>query len=250
MTRFQIVGIFDDETLTAGEFNGDGYFEGGHGEEVCRAFSHMNTKGEYKKFAEEMNQEYFGYPENIIYNVQDGWQDFKAHNYYEWWFSDYLYIKNFSAEKITIHTIDEVDIELLPGGWATLYFGEYYEKEENYSGDACTSYNANINKSDRLQNIIEELGWTVEKVNDDYHISKCSTAGEDFGFDVSIDDAVREIIHYAQNFDVDEHVKMWIKSEGDGLPSIRELLEDAEEIQSDLLDLAEAVAKYHNDERR
>ena len=33
MTRFQIVGIFEDKILTAGEFNGDGYFEGGHGEE-------------------------------------------------------------------------------------------------------------------------------------------------------------------------------------------------------------------------
>ena len=38
MTRFQIVGIFNDKVLTAGEFNGDGYFEG-RGKEVCEGFA-------------------------------------------------------------------------------------------------------------------------------------------------------------------------------------------------------------------
>ena len=55
------------------------------------------------------------------------------------------------------------------------------------------------------------------------------------------DDLQRQVEEYANDFDVDEHVKLWI--DGPGAPSIRGLLEDAEWIEEDLQRLAEALIK-------
>lgn len=62
-----------------------------------------------------------------------------------------------------------------------------------------------------------------------------------------IQNFAEEVEEYAQDFDVDEHVEMWIdarKRGVSGVPStIRELLEDAEAIQKMLNDLVEALNK-------
>lgn len=60
MTRFQIVGIFEDKILTAGEFNGDGYFDG-MGKEVCREFAKITTEKEYRKLVKDTNDNGYGY---------------------------------------------------------------------------------------------------------------------------------------------------------------------------------------------
>ena len=69
MTRFQIVAIFNNKTLTAGEFNGDGHFEGGHGEEVCAAFPNIKTEEDYRKMVKNINDQYFKYEEELIFNL-------------------------------------------------------------------------------------------------------------------------------------------------------------------------------------
>lgn len=101
---------------------------------------------------------------------------------------------------------------------------------------------------DEIVEIIENEGWRiVEYESEEVCIGKYSPAGEDFFFYVPIQNFAEEVEEYAQDFDVDEHVEMWIdarKRGVSGVPStIRELLEDAEAIQKMLNDLAEALNK-------
>lgn len=103
--------------------------------------------------------------------------------------------------------------------------------------------------TDETIEIIENEGWQIVEYESDGDvcIGKYSPAGEDFFFTVSIQNFAREVEKYAQDFDVDEHVEMWIearKSGVSGVPStIQELFEDAEAIQEMLNDLAGALNK-------
>lgn len=72
----------------------------------------------------------------------------------------------------------------------------------------------------------------------------CTPAGEDFSFTIPITgDEPHEVYKYAENFDVDEHVELWINERGrNGVPAtIRVLVEDAEWIKDRLLILAEEI---------
>lgn len=107
------------------------------------------------------------------------------------------------------------------------------------------------------QNIIEELaedyGWSVSWGEDNIageksvEFSKYSPAGEDFSFvvyyeDVSeIPDKVKE---YYEGFDAEEHVMLWADSAGrNGVPRLRELIEDADAIEEMIRELANALKK-------
>ena len=54
MTRFRIVGIFNDHICTSTEFNGDGYFEG-HGHEICECFENSTS---YKNILKDINESF------------------------------------------------------------------------------------------------------------------------------------------------------------------------------------------------
>ncbi len=92
---------------------------------------------------------------------------------------------------------------------------------------------------------LEKLDWSVSSYTDDgrVEIEKYSPAGEDFGICVEVNDFPRSVREYADGFDVDEHVALWIDGRGKrGVPeTARELVEDAEAIQHMLLDLADAL---------
>lgn len=96
--------------------------------------------------------------------------------------------------------------------------------------------------------ILESLDWRVSSFLDDssgerVEIETYSPAGEDILVCVEIDDFPRRIREYAEDFDVDEHVELWIESRGQrGVPeTARELIEDAEAIQKMLNELADAL---------
>ena len=91
----------------------------------------------------------------------------------------------------------------------------------------------------------ERLGWTVTDEGDGFYISQYSPAGEDFGFSIGKKNPKDEIMDYYQDFDVDEHVTMWINAKASGMsgvPTIKELVHDAEKIESMLEELAVEVA--------
>lgn len=129
MTRFQIIGIFDDEILTAGEFNGDGYFQNGFGQEICRLFAQIKNKNQYKSLVEYINDSFHYETDDLINQVNIPYAlDFKQiaerKEYYDIWFSDYLYIINLSSKNQEIIDENGVEITLRPSGWATINFGE------------------------------------------------------------------------------------------------------------------------------
>ena len=75
-----------------------------------------------------------------------------------------------------------------------------------------------------------------------------SPAGEDFivtlWFDGTSADFVREFADYAEDFDPEEHAAMWIENKNSvsGVPSIRELIDDADEIKETLMRVAAELA--------
>lgn len=101
----------------------------------------------------------------------------------------------------------------------------------------------------KIRKVAEKLDWKVEKVGKWLEISKYSGAGEDFRFCVE-KPYIKSIKEYAEDFDVDEHIEMWVEAKQNGVrgvPSVRELVHDAEEIKADLLNFAgELDGNYAN----
>lgn len=257
MTRFQIVGIFEDKILAAGEFNGDGYFEDGHGEELCSMFPEVKTEEDYRKIVKDMNDQYFEYDCQLIFNltenpfIEDGVEydifDFytlrKRNLYFKYWFSDYLYIINLSDDDKEIIDENGIKITVKQGGWVTINFGELYKQEDLDSNIKCMS-NVEISSSNHILDLIEEEGWTVEEYDNGntWDIRICSRAGEDFYFTVNTkEDIATQILNEADNFDPNEHVVEWIRSGVSWVPNIRDLIDDADWISNALCDLAEKV---------
>lgn len=94
--------------------------------------------------------------------------------------------------------------------------------------------------------ILEENDWSVSSYTDDgrVELQKYSPAGEDFSITVEVEDFSNAVRDYAIDFDADEYAAMWIEARGkvNGVPeSIRELIDDAEEIQEMLDGLADAL---------
>lgn len=99
----------------------------------------------------------------------------------------------------------------------------------------------------------EALGWSVHEETEEktqrhsFEFQQESPAGEDFRFYIeakSPDELIHLIFEYAEDFDPEEHVEMWVqakKSRVPGVPSIKTLVEDADAIQEMLDKLADAI---------
>lgn len=92
---------------------------------------------------------------------------------------------------------------------------------------------------------LEALGWNVSEYDTYYEFENWSPAGEDL---VETYDKDRDIIEWAgdlvDNFDVDDHVAMWIEAKQNGMggvPSIRCLLNDAEKIEQMYNEVYDAI---------
>lgn len=99
---------------------------------------------------------------------------------------------------------------------------------------------------------IESLGWNVYRDGDGYvELSQYSSAGEDFLFTVSESNLIEDVKDYAESFDSEEHAAMWYdagQSGVRGVPSLHELVEDADAIQEMLNDLAINLCAYREKE--
>ncbi len=109
---------------------------------------------------------------------------------------------------------------------------------------------------EELINKIESQGWKVSQCGNDFEIRQYSPAGEDFIFYISaesVEEAISEIEQYAENFDEDDHVEMWVEAKYHGsgnreaIPSIRELVYDAEAIHNMLSELADYLNKEYKE---
>ena len=89
--------------------------------------------------------------------------------------------------------------------------------------------------------------WDKEVTEKYVEFSQMSSAGEDFSFYVFYDrleDIPREVYEYYDDFDVDDHVRMWLEAKKNGVggvPNARVLVKDAEEIEEMILTLSMAI---------
>lgn len=102
----------------------------------------------------------------------------------------------------------------------------------------------NLKLNRKYKKICERLEWRVAEDSGTVELEKYSPAGEDFIFAASVENFAKDVELYADNFDIDEHIEMWIEAKRNGVagvPSTRELVQDAYDIQAMLNELAEAL---------
>lgn len=95
--------------------------------------------------------------------------------------------------------------------------------------------------------ILEKQDWSVSSYTGDgrVELGKYSPAGEDFNICVDVENFPEAVAEYAAGFNIDEHIEMWIEARHNGtrgVPSTRELVKDAEDIDKMLQELAAALA--------
>lgn len=99
---------------------------------------------------------------------------------------------------------------------------------------------------------IETLGWNVYCGDDGYvELYQRSGGGEDFLFTVSANNLIEDVKDYAESFDSEEQAAMWYDAKQRGIrcvPSLHELVEDADAIQEMLEDLATNLCAYREKE--
>ncbi|OPZ65926.1 MAG: hypothetical protein BWY85_00285 [Firmicutes bacterium ADurb.Bin506] len=118
-----------------------------------------------------------------------------------------------------------------------------YPLEEEF--EAVTKDPARPQIGDKYREICERLEWSVTEEDDGtVELEKYSPAGEDFIFTVDAEGFVDNVKEYAASFDIDDHIAMWIEAKQNGtagVPSARELVKDAEDIDKMLQELAAAL---------
>lgn len=114
MTRGQIAIIHkgfkgDTRVMTSIEFNGDMYIKNGHGPEVIKLLKRVNDVADYQYIVAKFNCDNHHYNdcETLTYEVKDQKAldvlDFTK-DYFDNWFSDYVYLKNITKENYELKT--------------------------------------------------------------------------------------------------------------------------------------------------
>lgn len=97
----------------------------------------------------------------------------------------------------------------------------------------------------------EELEWNWYDCNDGYiELKKSSPAGEDFWIAVNAGNLVDEVRSTCDSFDTEEHVHRLLDAKENGfrgVPSLKVLVEDADDIQEMLEELADALEGVEED---
>ena len=105
--------------------------------------------------------------------------------------------------------------------------------------------------NEKVVEAVEDIGWTVHESEDFVEFCNCSPAGEDLCEEYAKDEDILDwVLELANNFDADEHIEMWISarcSGVSGVPSTRELVADADEIQKMYDALCDAIREHCTD---
>ena len=115
------------------------------------------------------------------------------------------------------------------------YSAEHSKDEEIYIGEGI----------ERIENILDDMGIKYD-IKDNFALIEfwTDTAGQDIpveiDYDGSVEDLVKQFVEYADNYDVDEKVELYVNSRGkNGVPeSIRELTDDCQEAKDTLMEIA------------
>lgn len=141
MTRGKLVAIIDNnKMLVTDEFNGDMYISEGHGEAVLERYNRGFYDEEiFRAYCVDFNKERHNYDDFQIYESEirgdllgDGTTvdalDFQEldrnKQYYEYWFSDYVYIINLTGEEQEVVDENGMVITLDNNDYVALNFGK------------------------------------------------------------------------------------------------------------------------------
>ena len=102
----------------------------------------------------------------------------------------------------------------------------------------------------KQRNVIEELEWSIHEYAlsngcKGYELEKYSPTGEDFLITVEAENLIENIKDISENFDEEEHIEMWIlarRNGVEGVPSTKELIQDASDISEMLKKLATSLS--------
>jgi hypothetical protein len=139
MTRGKLILILADKVLVSCEFNGDMYPDG-HGKDVFDSLSQINNESDYRKLVEKFNKDNFQYDGSYftIYEESLEWFEVAKNlqkNYFDNWFSDWLYIKNISNRKQTFITDNNGEITIDDGQtYAFNYNSDPDKDDKKYLG--------------------------------------------------------------------------------------------------------------------
>lgn len=101
--------------------------------------------------------------------------------------------------------------------------------------------------------VLEAHDWSVTGYTEDgrVELQKYSPAGEDFIMCVEVENFPDAVVEYYEDFDVDDHIEMWAEAKihrtTSGIPSIRRLAVDAEEIDKMLEEIALALKEVEHE---
>lgn len=100
--------------------------------------------------------------------------------------------------------------------------------------------------------VLEVHDWSVSSYTEDgrVELQKYSPAGEDFSICVDVENFPDAVVECAADFDIDEHIEMWIEAKKNGVggvPSARVLVHDAEEIDKMLEEIALALKEVEHE---
>lgn len=124
------------------EFNGDMYFDGcGYGSEMMEAIKYCDDGEGFAERIREFNENHHKYREDVLVyqvdqylNCVDFGEDFSIvdlkKDYFDNFFSDYIFIKNADEKNILFLTRDKLKVVLMPGEVTAFNFG--YLVKGNY----------------------------------------------------------------------------------------------------------------------
>lgn len=96
----------------------------------------------------------------------------------------------------------------------------------------------------------KELDWCVRYGDEYTELYHQTPAGEDFGFIVDTENFVENVKKYTEEYSPDEHIEMRIEAKISGrsdVPSIRELVNDADAIDEMLKNLTTALCELESE---
>lgn len=189
MTRVQIAIVTPaGKIMTSIEFNGDMYYED-HGKDVFDALECVETVEDYEELVTRFNNKNYSYDEELFYDMPQDYFNMQD-DYFEKWFSDYVYIKNLSEKPVVFTDCYGKKIKLVTETTAVFNFGEFiacsaddfkarafidklnvkkenlsYDTERNYAEiwNMCADYDNN-HRGGYLTDRITECDFVTEEV--------------------------------------------------------------------------------------
>lgn len=158
MTRGKLVIVVPGGAYKTSEYNGDMYMNQGEfgpnvpispGDIAREKIDEVNDLESFKKMVREFTEYYYSPSYKNIKLSEDEFEnecalhEVKApaflaeenvidfNNYFQFWFSDFIYLKNASTEPVKIMTCDNKVVTLELGKSEVFYFGKVWTKDEN-----------------------------------------------------------------------------------------------------------------------